>query len=105
MWRLRRAGKCWNLVGDAILRLSRELGRAGGVSRVRDRTCGSIDRARGSGGGPPVCLRCPVRVECAGYAVELVDRGLPIEGTWAGVTVKSWQQRAGVAQLRTVAHR
>ena len=52
-----------------------------------------------------VCQRCPVRIECAGYAVELVDRGLPIEGTWAGVTVKSWQRRAGVDQLRTVAHR
>lgn len=52
-----------------------------------------------------ICAGCPVRVECAGYAVELVDRGVVLEGTWAGVTVKTHQQPAGVDRLRMLAHR
>jgi hypothetical protein len=60
--------------------------------------------------GPPdvlallVCRSCPVRIDCARYAVDLIDRGWRLVGTWGGVHIEQiGRGREATERLREVA--
>jgi WhiB family redox-sensing transcriptional regulator len=40
-----------------------------------------------------ICRRCPVRVECAEYVLELLERSETVVGIWAGVNLGDARQR------------
>jgi hypothetical protein len=48
-----------------------------------------------------ICGHCRVRCECAGYALDLVNRGTELGGVWGGVNLS--RVPTPLSQLRDVA--
>jgi len=46
-----------------------------------------------------LCVTCPVRADCRALAEDYLDRGVPVEGVWAGrVRHRRSRPRSGIEQ-------